>query len=110
MTRIMAWGMRHKELVAKRCARKIDLMHQMFGYADGVCKECSNFKPANGGYSKCMVYGISHSEATDWNGRYQACGKKNQEYKNGNVVKTVFPIRMDSDCDGQMNLFGGMES
>lgn len=53
--------------------RKLALMHRFFGVLDGhTCRECSNF--IKGKYHdkvlcKCKVYGITHSEATDWAGR-----------------------------------------
>ena len=86
--------------------RKIELMHKMFGIADGTCKECINFKPANGGYSKCRIYGKSHSEATDWNRNYPACGKKNKTYHGGAVVKLVRPnYPKAEDFEGQIRIF-----
>lgn len=86
--------------------RKIELMHNMFGVADGTCKECFNFMPAYGGYSKCRIYGISRSAATDWNNRFPACGKKNQFYHGGAVVKLVRPEKKKDDVfEGQISLF-----
>lgn len=66
---------------------KIDLMHQQFGVCDGhACRECRNFVP--GDYHgktlrKCTVYGLTHSEATDWAGRWLACGMFGREYTAG---------------------------
>ena len=85
--------------------KKILLMHEMFGMAPGTCKQCYNFIPANGGYSKCRIYGVSHSEATDWNNRFPACGKKNQYYGGGPVYKLVTPEKKDDVCPGQISLF-----
>ena len=86
-------------------ARKIDLMHEMFGKAPGTCKECFNFMPARGGYSKCRIYGISKSEATDWNNRFPACGKKNNFYKGGMVVKMIKREKAEEVFPGQISLF-----
>ena len=78
--------------------RKIELMHKHFGVADGKCKDCRYFSPANGGYSKCNIYGRSCSEATDWSGRYQACGLKNVE--NPPDVPVVKMVRPDKEIRG----------
>ena len=49
--------------------RKIALMHRLFGVCEGhACRECSNL--VNGRYhdrilTKCNVYGLTHSEASD---------------------------------------------
>ena len=77
--------------------RKIDLMHDLFGFADGTCGECSNLVCCirdNRCY-KCKVYGISSSEATDWALRWQACGLKNKPVNKDrrDVVKLVCPVR-----------------
>ena len=62
--------------------RKIALMHRLFGVCEGhACRECSNL--VKGRYhdrilTKCKVYGLTHSEASDWAGRWQACGMFNR--------------------------------
>ena len=85
--------------------RKIELMHKTFGTAAGICKDCFNFIPAMGGYSKCRIYGLSHSEATDWSYRFSACGKKNKMYHGGSVVKLVTPEKRTDVMEGQISLF-----
>lgn len=83
--------------------RKIALMHRIFGTAgDHVCRECSNF--VNGKYNdrtlcKCRVYGLTHSEATDWAGRWLACGAFNREIGRGPVVREVIPERKKQEAD-----------
>ena len=55
-----------------RTLTKIYEMRFRFGKADGVCKDCSNFRRIHyrtKTYSKCKVYGISMSSATDWSGK-----------------------------------------
>lgn len=94
--------------------RKIDLMHQMFGRSDGLCKDCSHYqryhyrdKP----YRKCEVYGVTASEASDWVGRYQACGLFNKPYPymDNEIIRYVTPERkkgiLNEPLDGQMDLF-----
>lgn len=91
--------------------RKIDLMHRIFGVLDGnACRECSNF--VKGKYHdrtlcKCQVCGITHSEATDWAGRWQACGAFNRTLNRQPVVREVVPERKQKEAndtliDGQI--------
>lgn len=74
--------------------RKIDLMHKVFGKTGGmhICKECSNF--VQGQYHdrilrKCKVYGLTHSQASDWAKRYEACGMFNKEWKGHDIIELV---------------------
>lgn len=86
--------------------RKNELMRRLYGTGEGTCAECCHFRPASGGYSKCMVYGNSASEATDWNHRYSACGLKNQkDVPDKNVVKMVISSKQVTDTEGQLSLF-----
>ena len=87
--------------------KKIDLMHSMFGRtAEKKCKDCSHFKSIEFSrtYYKCEVYGLSHSEATDWRVNYPACGLFNKftsyedVYKSAKSDNTAIP-------EGQMSLF-----
>ena len=62
-------------------ARKIDAMHILYGKGEGCCDECPFF--CEGYYHdkklfKCSVYGMTHSEATDWRKKYEACGLKDK--------------------------------
>ena len=94
--------------------RKIDLMHQMFGKTEGLCKDCFHYmryhyrdKP----YRKCEVYGVTASEASDWVGRYQACGlfDKPYPYKDYKIIRYVTPERkketMNEPIPGQETLW-----
>ena len=96
--------------------RKIDLMHQMFGKTEQVCKECDHFlreRYRDKLYRKCEVYGITNSEASDWNASYQACGLFNKPYpyKANPIIRFVKPARNvdvgNEPLDGQIDLFGG---
>ena len=90
--------------------RKIDLMHREFGFSPGnKCKTCDNF--IHGRYhtrtlSKCAVYGLTHSEASDWSGRYDACGKYNHEYDGRPIIELVrsWPVP-EEPLPGQQSLF-----
>ena len=91
--------------------RKIDLMHRHFGTADGKCEECCHF--ITGRYhtrtlSKCEVYGLTHSAASDWSRRYQACGLLNKETT---ATRMIDFVRIDgrtpepeTPLDGQIEL------
>lgn len=58
-------------------ARKIDAMHRLYGTVSG--KKCGNCPHLIEGYyhdrklMKCKAYGLSHSEATDWRKKWDAC-------------------------------------
>ena len=60
--------------------KKIDLMHATFG-VDPKCRRCKDcpclvrVTPTSREYYKCSVYGESNSEATDWPGKWLACGR-----------------------------------
>lgn len=64
-----------------KSSEKIGFMHARFGTAEGICKHCSNFQRWLGNklVRKCRIYGVSHSEATDWNATFNACGMYNKD-------------------------------
>lgn len=93
--------------------RKLDLMHRFFGVSDGhTCRECSNF--IKGKYHdkvlcKCTVYGFTDSKATDWAGRWQACGAFNRTIGRQPIMREVIPERKRKEADntpidGQISL------
>lgn len=51
----------------------------IYGKTDGKkCIDCVNCQRHEGGskrFYKCHLASISHGPATDWNSRWQACGK-----------------------------------
>ena len=81
--------------------RKIDLMHRQFGKCEGhTCRECSNL--VKGQYRtknliKCKVYGLSHSEASDWTQRWQACGMFNKPWEGKPIMHLVSPSRQKKE-------------
>lgn len=83
--------------------KKIALMHRIFGVCDGhACRECSNL--VKGRYHdrtlcKCRVYGMTHSKATDWAGRWQACGAFNRTLSGQPVMREVRPERKQKEAD-----------
>lgn len=92
--------------------RKIDAMHEWFGaLPDKRCEDCSNLlKGEYHGrtYRKCLVYGASHSEATDWRRKYVACGMYNKEYGGSPVVDVLKCAKRNIEeepLEGQVELF-----
>ena len=59
-------------------ARKIEAMHAMYGKNLGcLCRDCCNLVAEDyhgRRYYKCIAYGDSRGESTDWALRYRACG------------------------------------
>lgn len=93
--------------------RKLPLMHQRFGRCDGrTCGECSNL--VEGKYHdkvlrKCRVYGMTHSEASDWAKSWPACGMFNQVYRGGPIMALVRhssckPAAVEEPIEGQLSL------
>ena len=92
--------------------RKIDLMHNQFGYGNGKCADCKHLikHEWQRTYFKCEIYGESNSEATDWRMAYVACGMKNEPYdldKHNPIITLVKggKPKADEQIDGQMSLF-----
>lgn len=91
--------------------RKIDLMHRVFGKCPGhACRECSNLIKGSWGYSKCKVYGNTHSQASDWTKRWEACGHFNKPWDDKPIMRLVRPTRKDKEemqntpLDGQVSM------
>ena len=61
--------------------RKIHAMHKRFGtcgvFRSKDCEHLIGGKYHNRQLYKCELYGLTHSEATDWRLSYQACGMYN---------------------------------
>ena len=92
--------------------RKIDLMHDLFGkIEDQKCRDCNNL--ACGTYHdktlrKCRVYGLTHSEASDWRLKYTACGMFNREFSGPPIIKRIrqFGKVVPVQLDGQIEMEG----
>lgn len=57
---------------------RLRIMYGLYGVdSQHTCKTCCNLTHANGFY-KCKRYGVSASQASDWNSRGTACGKWNK--------------------------------
>ena len=87
---------------------KIALMHERFGSnEERKCKECDyyeHFRYRNKWYRKCRVYGMSHSEATDWNAGFVSCGCIDTPTNCRNIYKTKRPQRIVEQLNGQMEI------
>ena len=94
--------------------RKIDAMHSRFGVIpDKRCGDCSNlmhicYRSKN--LKKCKVYGVTHSEASDWRLKYTACGMFNKECEYGPIIRTLQhgggSKKEMPPCEGQISLEG----
>ena len=55
-------------------------MHEAYGITTGLCRDCCNFtsyKWRDRTVRKCIAYGDTRSEATDWRASNSACGLYN---------------------------------
>ena len=95
--------------------RKINAMHAHFGTCEGVqCKGCRHLISGewhDRRYHKCELYGLSHSEATDWRLSYQACGMYNMHVKRGTWMPVIERLRYspkspEPSIDGQVRMEG----
>ena len=89
---------------------KIDKMHSLFGeIKDHKCKECCHYKTETyhgKSYRKCVCYGQSNSEATDWKASYTACGLFNQPWDGDiEIYKTTAIKAEEKPIKGQITMF-----
>lgn len=92
--------------------RKIDAMHHYYGFGVGRCEDCPHFIRHGWDkmYYKCLVYGISNAESTDWRKSWQACGLIDKPFPGGDtrVVDRITAAREEEKpIDGQLDMFGG---
>lgn len=96
--------------------RKLELMHRQFGRFEAhLCGECSNLiagRYHDKTYRKCKVYGLTHSQASDWAKRWTACGMYNKTYTGRPIINLVRPEKKTADIvpdeplEGQMKMEG----
>jgi len=90
--------------------QKISRMYRRFGESQSglKCKDCSNLirvERGNHRVSKCLVYGDTFSEASDWKRSHYACGMLNQYYDGRPIIEICEPRRKaDEQIEGQMVL------
>ena len=91
--------------------QKISRMYKYFGKSGSgkKCKDCSNLMRVERGnhrVSKCMVYGDSHSESTDWKRSHLACGMFDKDYDGRPIIRVYEPKTVKGEqIEGQMTLF-----
>lgn len=92
--------------------KKLDLMHYLFGVDKGhQCKECKHLESYRVGRKivrKCKAYGESSSDATDWAGKWDACGLRNRSYS-GVEVRTLAPHSTAQHHETEPPIEGQME-
>ena len=98
-------------MACKMSKDRIKLMHKLFGIDEKhICKTCKNLITAkmNRSYNKCICYGKSCSEATDWRQKWIACGLYNKDYDGVPVIeikKHMPRPKKDTQIEGQTSLF-----
>lgn len=91
-------------------AGKINAMYSVYGKGSGRCGDCPHFLEGyyhDRKYFKCVAYGLSHSEATDWRKKWSACGLIGKPLPVGDrPVKERFMGRKrdDQPLPGQMDI------
>lgn len=93
--------------------RKIEAMHAYYGNAPGFCRDCDNLcrKLWDKTYYKCLAYGDSNSEATDWRISWTACGMLDKELPDDwiplidRLKQEPRPKEPEPELEGQMNIF-----
>ena len=90
--------------------KNIEIMHSMFGeLPEHKCGECSNLvtHTYNRSYNKCLVWGQSCSESSDWRKKWTACGMFCKDYDGTTIkdyVKHSPKAYNDVQIEGQMRL------
>lgn len=90
--------------------KNIEIMHSMFGkLPEHKCGECSNLitYTANRRWFKCLVFGESCSENSDFRKKWTACGMFCKEYTGTPIkdyVKRAPKVKDDIQIEGQMEL------
>ena len=90
--------------------RKISAMYQFSGGADPThqCVECCNcerFQRGSRRVYKCMLYGNTNSEASDWNAMSTACKLFNMQHRPLPEAAREIPPDEDGAIAGQMSIF-----
>lgn len=92
--------------------RRIAAMHKRFGTKTGqYCKGCTHlisFKYHDRTYHKCELYGLSHSESSDWRRSWMACGMHDQPVNDETWVPVMKLIKHtkppEPPIEGQIRL------
>ena len=98
----------------EKTLKKIEKMYHLFGKCEGhKCKECNRLKKYETynykKYYKCLNYGNSNSEATDWKINNMACGMFNKETEK-EVIKIYIPAKQEKvKNENEITIFDYME-
>ena len=101
-------------LAVNKSIRKIAAMHELYGeLPDKKCADCQHlcgYRQSRIWY-KCLAYGNSSSEATDWANGWTACGLYNQPIPQNqrpiiDILKSSSKKREQTKIHGQVSLFG----
>lgn len=92
--------------------RRIFAMHKRFGTCGALrCRDCCHLISGeyhDRRYHKCELYGMSHSDSTDWRLLWQACGMYNVPVNMNIWVPLADQInhgkKQDKPLDGQMRM------
>lgn len=92
--------------------RRIAAMHKRFGSNGALCcKDCSHLISGmwhDRKYYKCEIYGMSHSESSDWRRSWMACGMYNVPQDMERWVPLMEQIKhspkIELPLDGQMRM------
>ena len=94
-------------------ARKIDAMHKRYGTYPSTCKGCDHCITGmyhNRRYSKCELYGITRSDATDWRQSYMACGMYNRVPEHYDTYQPIIEqIKHESRKNGDGPIAGQVQ-
>lgn len=86
-----------------------DVMRRHFGETDAKCKDCRHLISGEWRgktYHKCELYGMSHSEATDWRLSEKACGLYNMHVKRSTWMPVIDreTLRYVEQIEGQTKM------
>lgn len=87
---------------------KIDKMHYLYGQGIGTCKDCKRLKcyevsDRNRRVYKCLNYGESNAETTDWRLGYKACGMKDK-VANKQAINIYVANKKEQQIEGQIKI------
>ena len=91
---------------------KIDAMYHFYGIGSGKCGNCPHCikKEWDRTYYKCLVYGDSNSERTDWRSGWRACGLIDkpfpEEDKRIVYIWQYYKTKAEEQIEGQIVMEG----
>lgn len=90
---------------------KIDKMHSLYGKGSGTCKECNRLvshrvSDRQVKKYKCLNYGVSNAESTDWRLSYETCGMKDKIVDREVIKVRIAENKPEPQLEGQMRIMG----